>query len=262
MTAITSASAKEIMVSGIVIARPGSIILGKDDLVVESSETQFELGVLGYRNLKLDVYAKDKDGKVYDIEIQRDSSGAIPKRARYHSSAIDATYLNKGDDFDALPESYVIFFTEKDIMKENEPLYTIDRIIGQTGKAFNDGTHIIYVNGQYKDVHTALGKLIHDFICTEAKDMLCEPMAEITKYYKETPEGVNSMCKSVEDYAKSYAEKYAKEYAEEYAKKERQNERFEMIKKLIKKGFLSNEEIANSLDMPLEEVQRIAAQTA
>ena len=92
--------------------------------------------------------------------------------------------------------------------------------------------------------------------------MLCEPMAEITKYYKETPEGVNSMCKSVEDYAKSYAEKYAKEYAEEYAKKERQNERFEMIKKLIKKGFLSNEEIANSLDMPLEEVQRIAAQTA
>ena len=238
------------------------IILGKDDLVVESSETQFELGVLGYRNLKLDVYAKDKDGKVYDIEIQRDSSGAIPKRARYHSSAIDATYLNKGDDFDALPESYVIFFTEKDIMKENEPLYTIDRIIGQTGKAFNDGTHIIYVNGQYKDVHTALGKLIHDFICTEAKDMLCEPMAEITKYYKETPEGVNSMCKSVEDYAKSYAEKYAKEYAEEYAKKERQNERFEMIKKLIKKGFLSNEEIANSLDMPLEEVQRIAAQTA
>ena len=36
----------------------------------------------------------------------------------------------------------------------------------------------------------------------------------------------------------------------------------EMIKKLIKKGFLSNEEIANSLDMPLEEVQRIAAQTA
>ena len=88
--------------------------------------------------------------------------------------------------------------------------------------------------------------------------MLCEPMAEITKYYKETPEGVNSMCKSVEDYAKSYAEEYAKEYA----KKERQEGVIDTIKKLIKKGILSNEEIASSLDMPLEEVQRIAAQTA
>lgn len=88
--------------------------------------------------------------------------------------------------------------------------------------------------------------------------MLCEPMAEITKYYKETPEGVNSMCKSVEDYARSYAEEYAKEYA----KKERQEGVIDTIKKLIKKGILSNEEIANSLDMPLEEVQRIAAQTA
>ncbi len=95
-------------------------------------------------------------------------------------------------------------------------------------------------------------------------------MAEITKYYKETPEGVNSMCKSVEDYARSYAEEYAKEYAEEYAKeyaeerekKGHQDGVIDTIKKLIKKGILSNEEIANSLDMPLEEVQRIATQTA
>lgn len=134
------------------------IILGKDDLVVESSETQYDLGVLGYRNLKLDVYAKDKEGKVYDIEIQRDSSGAIPKRARYHSSAIDATYLNKGEDFDALPESYVIFFTEKDVLKGNKPTYTIDRTISETSEAFKDGTHIVYVNGQYEDVHTAIRK--------------------------------------------------------------------------------------------------------
>lgn len=219
------------------------IILGKDDLVVESSETQYDLGVLGYRNLKLDVYAKDKEGKVYDIEIQRDSSGAIPKRARYHSSAIDATYLNKGEDFDALPESYVIFFTEKDVLKGNKPTYTIDRTISETSEAFKDGTHIVYVNGQYEDVHTALGKLIHDFICTEAKDMLCEPLAEITKYYKETPEGVSYMCKAVED----------------YAEKRCQEGITEMIKRFIKDGSLSIEKIAEIVKLPIEDVQKIAA---
>ncbi len=55
------------------------------------------------------------------------------------------------------------------------------------------------------------------------------------------------MCKSVEDYIKEYAEK------------ERMNERTEIIKKFIKKGLVSNEEIAETMDMPLDEIQKIAA---
>ena len=37
------------------------------------------------------------------------------------------------------------------------------------------------------------------------------------------------------------------------------NERTEIIKKLIKKGLVSNEEIAETMDMPLDEIQKIAA---
>ena len=40
---------------------------------------------------------------------------------------------------------------------------------------------------------------MHDFNCTEADDMIFGLMAERTRYLKENPEGVNEMCKAMED---------------------------------------------------------------
>ena len=47
-------------------------------------------------------------------------------------------------------------------------LYHIDRMVTETNTTFEDGAHIIYVNAQIKN-NTALGKLMHDFSCTDAK---------------------------------------------------------------------------------------------
>ena len=47
-------------------------------------------------------------------------------------------------------------------------IYHIHRMVEETGAVFNDQSHIIYVNSQIKD-ETALGKLMHDFFCTNAK---------------------------------------------------------------------------------------------
>ena len=43
---------------------------------------------------------------------------------------------------------------------------------------FNDGEHIIYVNGAMKGSDTALAKLMSDFFCTEAKDMNYAALSE------------------------------------------------------------------------------------
>ena len=42
------------------------------------------------------------------------------------------------------------------------PLYHIDRMIKETGAYFGDGSHIIYVNGSYKD-DSDPSLPIHDF---------------------------------------------------------------------------------------------------
>ena len=43
-------------------------------------------------------------------------------------------------------------------------------VIKETGKLFGDESHIIYVNSKIKD-ESALGKLMHDFSCTDDKNM-------------------------------------------------------------------------------------------
>ena len=115
---------------------------------------------------------------------------------------MDANLLRKGEKFDELPETYVVFITEHDVIGKGRPLYHIGRYIFDTNESFNDGSHILYVNGEYRG-DSDLGKLMHDFNCTRADDMNFELMAERTRYFKENPEGVSRMCKIMEDMIKT-----------------------------------------------------------
>ena len=174
------------------------IITGKPDLIVESFETQADLKrVTGARTICLDAYATDAAGKKYDIEVQRADRGASPHRARYHSSVMDVENLDKGEPFESLPDTYTIFITEKDFFGEKEAIYQIQRMNLTTGKPFHDGTHILYVNGEYRG-DSDIGKLMHDFNCTDADEMKIELLAQGTRYLKESPEGVSEMCREME----------------------------------------------------------------
>lgn len=138
------------------------VILNRNDLKVISVTSQYAIKNLQGRSVRLDILAVDQQNRVYNIEIQRNNKGAGVKRARYNSSLIDANVTEPGDQYQELNETYVIFITENDVLGENLPIYHVDRIIRETGKMFNDESHIIYVNSQIKD-ETALGKLMHDF---------------------------------------------------------------------------------------------------
>ena len=182
------------------------IITGKKDLVITSCVTQKDMKRLaGARSICLDAYGTDSENKKYDCEIQRADKGADPHRARYHSSVLDIENLDAGQEFDELPDTYTIFITEKDFYGMGEPLYVIERMNLTTRKGFGDGEHILYVNGQYRG-ESDLGKLMHDFNCTEADDMNFDLMAERTRYLKENPKGVQEMCKSMEDMRNEVAE--------------------------------------------------------
>lgn len=141
------------------------IVLDMPDLNVLDVRTQVFVENLLNRSVRLDVLATDSAGRKFNIEIQRADKGAGRKRARYNSSMMDANLLKKGEDFDNLPETYVVFITENDVMGKGKPLYQIERCILETGERFEDGTHILYVNGAYRD-ESPIGKLMHDFSCT------------------------------------------------------------------------------------------------
>ena len=83
--------------------------------------------VTGARSICLDVYGKDTSGKRFDLEVQKENSGAHPKRTRYHSSVLDIENLDVKQDFDELPETYIIFITENDVYQGGYPFYLFER---------------------------------------------------------------------------------------------------------------------------------------
>jgi len=175
------------------------IITDKPDLIITECETQKDMKRLaGARSICLDAYGTDLVGKKYDLEVQRQDKGADPHRARYHSSVMDIENLHSGQEFKELPDTYTIFIIEKDFYGQGKAVYPIERINLATGKSFEDGEHILYVNGEYRG-DSAIGKLMHDFNCTKADDMNFELMANRTRYLKENPKGVSEMCKIMED---------------------------------------------------------------
>ena len=209
---------------------------------------------------------------------------------RFHSSMIDTKMLKARQEFKEIHDSYVIFITARDVMREGLPLYHVNRIIEETGTYFGDGSHIIYVNGSYKDDDDPVGRLMHDFRCLSPVDMFYPILAKQVKYFKETEGGQEVMGQLFDDFvvkwgtikakemaeemaeemAKEKAEEMAKEKAEEMAKEKAEEmvkekaeemaleERRALARRMIARGKLTLEEIAEDSDLPIEAVRDLA----
>ena len=141
------------------------------------------------RAARLDCVALDTANKVYNLEIQQENEGALPKRPRYHASLLDANILEPGTEFQNLPYTTVIFITKNDVLGGGLPIYHISRTVREVEADFGDELDIIYVNGSNRD-DTELGRLIHDLNCREAKDMYSKVLAARVHMLKETKEGM------------------------------------------------------------------------
>ena len=212
------------------------IILNKSDLKVIEAKTQVFILNLKNRSVRLDVLATDNEGQKYNIEIQRANSGAGFKRARYNSSMIDINMLQKNQDFANLPETYIIFITEQDV---------IERCNIDTTEIIDDGEHIIYVNGACQD-DTPLGKLMQDMTNNDPATMNYSLLAKCVDYYKNSKEGNETMCKAMED------------LWNEAAKETRKDAAFRMLAA----GTLTLEQIAEFSGLTIEEVKQIQKEKA
>ena len=222
------------------------IVLEKPDLKVLDVRTQVFVENLLNRSVRLDILATDSTGAKLNVEVQRSDKGAERKRARYNSSMMDANLLKKGEDFDKLPETWVIFITENDVMGKGLPLYPIERCFLGTGERFEDGSHILYVNGAYRG-DTPVGRLMHDFSCTDAKDMYYGTLASRVKFFKESKEGIEIMCKAMEDMRNESLQEGIREGMKATARR------------MLAAGKYALEEIVNISGLSLEEVKQLKA---
>lgn len=142
-----------------------------------------------------------------------------------------------------MPETYVIFITENDVMGKGKLIYQYEWR-EEDGSRLEDGAHIIFVNAAYdkENDDSELAKLMHDFRCSNASDMFTEPLANKTRKLKETPEGVDTMCKAIEENNKNVAKEKSKQIAINF----------------LNMGLLSYDAIAKGTDLSVEEVEELA----
>lgn len=220
------------------------IILDKDDLEVIDCKTQYTVSSLQNRSIRLDVFARDSTGKLYDIEIQNVvNEKEETRRIRLYSALIDSNYLNKSEKAIDLPETYIIFIMGSDMYEKGLPLYNVERKVKETQALFDDGLHIILVNSQYRD-DSALGKLMHDFHCTEPEKMNFEVLSEKAHFYK-TGEGETKMCQLVED------------FVNRKVNEEIQHNKTETAKFLLLNTALTYKQIAQASKLTVEQVKEI-----
>lgn len=174
------------------------VIMNKKGLKITDQVLQKDYKNLQGRSAVLDCVARDDDGRQMNVEIQQENEGASPKRARYHSGLMDMNTLNPGQNFDELPESYVIFITRDDVLGYGFQIYHVNRKIEEVGEEFKDGAHIIYVNSKIQN-DTELGRLMHDLHCKNAADMYSGILADRVRELKETQKGMVIMCNELEE---------------------------------------------------------------
>mgnify|MGYP004516295689 CR=1 FL=1 len=142
-------------------------------------------------------------------------------------------------------EMYLERISKLRLMDDDFFSEALDGKIEEKGNAlFADGLHILYVNGEYQDVDTPIGRLMHDFYCTRSEDMYSKILADEVKYLKETEGGRDRMCKVLEEMCEEVAKEKAKETA----------------RLLLTLNKLSHEEISESTGLPLDVVEEMAAQ--
>lgn len=90
----------------------------------------------------------------------------LSQRARYYQDVIDINLIEKGDDYDILKESYVVFICTFDFFKENKCVYEFENLcVSNPQIKLNDGTHKIFLNtkGDKSDINDELKALLNYF---------------------------------------------------------------------------------------------------
>lgn len=99
------------------------------------------------KSIRLDVYVKDRENVVYNIEMQASDTKELPKRSRYYQSLIDLQLMDKGQTYRKLNRSFVIFICLEDIFGYGRHIYTFENLCKEDpGISLGDETTKIFLS--------------------------------------------------------------------------------------------------------------------
>ncbi|WP_290851018.1 Rpn family recombination-promoting nuclease/putative transposase [Eubacterium sp. LMAG:50] len=127
------------------------------------------------KGIRLDIYVEDDNNTVFNLEMQTTTYKELPKRSRYYQGIIDLNMIEKGESYDILKESYVIFICTFDFFEKGRSVYEFENVCLEDSEIkLNDGTHKIFLNtkGDKSDINKELKSLLEYFDGSEPESEL------------------------------------------------------------------------------------------
>lgn len=153
------------------------------NLFVKSVRTQYRISRMVSHDAILDVYAEDTDGKLYNTEVQRTDTVNHARRTRFYTSMIDSECLQKGKNYDEMPEVYILYISRTDLWNA----------------AVND--------------HSAAAQLMKFFKTADPNDMSQGDLSRRVHFLKSEEGGYQVMCEISEKWYREGEESQARRTA-------------------------------------------------
>ncbi|WP_205694221.1 Rpn family recombination-promoting nuclease/putative transposase [Clostridium manihotivorum] len=231
---------------------------------VEMVEEQKTIDLLlESKGIRLDVYVKDENNTVYNVEMQRGKHRSLPKRLRYYQGSIDLDLINKGEDYTKLTKSYIIFICTFDYFNAGRHKYTFENIcLEDSSIILADETQkiILSTKGIMNDLSEELLEFL-EYVENSTEDTVKHSKGSLVRrLHKKVQEVKNDI--SVEVHLLKKCEAQLRSYMTllERDREKIEEGRKEAIKELILKQYnkgLSIEYIAELNEIDIEYVRNV-----
>ena len=147
--------------------------------------TQKTLAVaFGKKGIRMDVYLDDGN-VVYNVEMQTTRSRHLPKRSRYYAGQVDINQLSRGQEYDQLKPTYIIFICKFDPFGKGLYQYTFSNKCDELDSLeLGDESYKLFLNtAGIKDLPA---KKNHVGKAEEENSGISAGMKELLKYMNNT----------------------------------------------------------------------------
>ena len=226
------------------------IITGIPDLVVKEVRSQHRISKITSHDAILDILAEDGHGRLINLEIQRKDTIDHARRTRFYAAMIDSECLEKGKDYDQMPDVHIIYISETDLWTAGKTVYKVEKKFKETEVPYDDGVYVTYVNAEVND-DSEIAKLMDYFKTADPEDMSQGDLSARIHFLKCEEGGYQEMCEVSEEIYKEGIIEGKKEGIIEGKKEGKKETAFNMKSK----GY-PDATIADILDVGINVIQQ------
>lgn len=226
------------------------IILGQDGLqLLTQPQAEKEVKTAPWlRSIRLDIYAIDEHGTVYDTEMQAQTNNDLRRRIRYYQGVLDSSLLSPGTrDFNELNDVCVIMIMPFDLFGQEKYVYTFVPCCKEDKTLeLDDGAVRIFLNTRGKnddEITPELKAFLRyvestdgEFVENSASDRLKKIHASVNRVKSSEEAGIKFMRQWIERI--------------DYFAEGREQATLDSLCKLMQKKHMTAEEAVDFLEIP------------